>query len=191
MKWLFGTVSDFPASEYDRIRGLLTPSRKVRIESLKHPWDQKRSLTADLLMETLQGGRIEMAPTGQPLLAGGSMHISIAHSGEAVVCAASEDPVGIDIEKIRPMDLAITRHICTPEELCYLFGHTPAEEELTYCEDPVLLQRFFEIWTGKEAYFKQKGTGITNLKSISILPLPRKIILRDGYYITITDKSLR
>lgn len=191
MKWLFGTVSDFPASEYDRIRGLLTPSRKVRIESLKHPWDQKRSLTADLLMETLQGGRIEMAPTGQPLLAGGGMHISIAHSGEAVVCAASEDPVGIDIEKIRPMDLAITRHICTPEELCYLFGHAPAEEELTYCEDPVLLQRFFEIWTGKEAYFKQKGTGITNLKSISILPLPRKIILRDGYCITITDKSLR
>ena len=58
MKWLFGTVSDFPASEYDRIRGLLTPSRKVRIESLKHPWDQKRSLTADLLMETLQKYRV-------------------------------------------------------------------------------------------------------------------------------------
>lgn len=191
MKWIFGTLTEFPQTEYERIRKTLSPSRAARISGLKHPADQHRSLTADLLTEKLllrefgiADARIEMTPQGQPILPGTGLFLSIAHSHKAVVCAVSQDPVGVDIEQIRPMDLAITRHICTREELRYLFGHDPSPEELQLCEDPALLRRFFEIWTGKEAYFKQKGTGITNLKGISILPLPRKIIQNDGYLIT-------
>ena len=192
MKWIYGTVTDFAETEYSRIRKDLTPTRAARIDRLRFHRDQHRSLTGDLLAEKLLAeqfgiadGRLEVSSTGQPLLVGSDLHISIAHCETAVVCAAAEQPVGIDIEKIRPMDLAITRHICTPEEMDYLFGHPPAPEELTLCRDPEILQKFFEIWTAKEAYFKCLGTGITNLLGISILPLSRKIILKDSFIITI------
>ena len=165
MKWLYGTIHDFPQTEYDRIRELLTPSRKVRIENLKSADLQKRSLTGDLLAEKLTGGQIEMALSGQPHLIGSSMHISIAHSGDAVVCAAAETPVGIDIEKIRPTKPGMLQKVCTPEELEY------AQQEES---------RFFEIWTAKEAYFKMKGTGITNFQDINTLSLHRQIFRKDN-----------
>lgn len=193
MKWLYGTLEDFLPEEYDRIQSRLSPSRAQRIAKYKRSQDRIRSLTGDLLAEKLLAESgifdtvIAVASTGQPVLSKGELFISLSHSENAVVCAIAETPVGIDIEKIQPMDLAISRHICTPEEAEYLFGHTPTAADLQRCEDPRILQRFFEIWTGKEAWFKQQGTGITDLRSINILPLPRKTILRDGFFITILD----
>lgn len=191
MEWLYGTPADFSGDEYDRIYATLSPSRAKKIKSLKRPEDRIRSLTGDLLAQKLlaqmgvSNAVLEVAPSGQPVLSGCELFISLSHSEKSVVCAVAETPVGIDIEKIRPVDLAISRHICTAEEAEYLFGHPPCKDDLKLCEDPEILHRFFEIWTGKEAYFKQQGTGITDLRSIHILPLPRKIILKDGFFITV------
>ena len=193
MKWLCATPEDFPWEEFNRIRNRLSPSRAQRIHGLVREQDQFRSLTGDLLAEKLLAEfgiydvPIEVAPSGQPQLPGTGLSVSLSHCQNAVVCALSENPVGIDIEKIRPMDLAISRHICTREEAEYLFGHTPTVADLHITDDPLILRRFFEIWTGKESYFKRLGTGITDLRSVNILPLPRQTILKDDYFITILE----
>ena len=91
-----------------------------------------------------------------------------------------EEPVGIDIERIRPVKEGLCRRVCTPEELAYLQA---APEELS--SDPASLRRFFEIWTGKEAYFKKCGTGITNLRSVNVLSLSRQVHTVEDYILQI------
>lgn len=69
-----------------------------------------------------------------------------------VVCVMDDKPVGIDIENIRPIDLKVAKHVCTDEELIYLFAHTPTEQDFSYTTDQVLLTRFFERWTKKKLF---------------------------------------
>ena len=83
-----------------------------------------------------------------------------------VVCAVDDKPIGIDIEQIRPIDLTVAKRICTDEELLYLFGHTPTDEDFTYTTDTEILTRFFELWTAKEAYGKCMGEGIGSISDI-------------------------
>lgn len=90
--------------------------------------------------------------------------MNISHSGDMVVCAVDDRPVGIDIEQIRPIDLTVAKRICSVEELLYLFGHRPTEQDFTYTTDTEILARFFEIWTAKEAYGKCLGSGIGDIK---------------------------
>lgn len=100
---------------------------------------------------------------GKPYAKYLAVEFNISHLGDMVVCAVDDKPVGIDIEQIRPIDLTIAKRICTDEELLYLFGHTPAEQDFTYTTDTKLLTRFFELWTAKEAYGKLVGVGIKQL----------------------------
>lgn len=195
MKWLYAHIADIPANEYDRLYAALSPSRRARVDRLKQSDDRKRSLAGEWLLKKLLRDAygitdvvLETAPNGRPLLADSALYVSIAHSDGAVVCAVSDTPVGIDIERIRPIDLRLARRVCVAEEAAYLFGHAPTEADMRDTEDVALLTRFFEIWTAKEAYFKRCGTGITELKSVNILPLKRQIFHRDGYLIQIIDE---
>ena len=90
---------------------------------------------------------------GKPYSKNADVQFSVSHSGDAVICAVSDNPVGIDIEKIREVRFGIAQRFATAQELEYIGENT---------------ERFFEIWTLKEAYFKCIGTGLDSLvKNIS------------------------
>ena len=176
MHWSYRDVASFSNNELQRTYSQLSPSRKAHIDRLRPQEDKRRSLAAEILVqELLQSLGITNAvlhrhPNGQPYLTGCDLYVSISHSHQMVACALSADPIGIDIERIKPLDFKICRHLCT-------------EEEKAYCGEN--LHRLFEIWTAKEAYFKKQGTGITDLKSVNILPLPRQYHRTEDYMICI------
>ena len=189
MNWLCRRLEDFSPAQYASAYWQLSADRRSRIDRYRHQEDKQRSLAGVLLAQELatQAGVsdpvVEHLPSGQPVLAGSHLHISIAHSGSLVVCAIGASPVGIDVEKLRPVRAAILRHVCTEDEAAYVLGGgILPPEEIT---DSGMIDRFFEIWTAKEAWFKRAGTGITDMKSINILPLPRQLIRIDGYMIQI------
>lgn len=192
MQWLACKTEDFSREDYARAYENLTPSRKEHIDRFRKAEDRRRSLAGELLAQRLLREKFNVtdavlyrSENGQPALCGCDLFVSIAHCGDMAVCAVSEEPVGIDIERIRPMDLAAARHVCVAEELQYLLEGNPIPEKGTLCEDAVLLRRFYEIWTAKEAYFKKQGTGITNLRSVNILPIKRQIFTLEDYLIQI------
>lgn len=192
MNWLHCSLPDFSDEEYTRAYDALSPSRKQRIDRYKQQSDRLRSLAGELLLRELlrdsfgiTDAVIESAPNGRPLLPNNEIFISIAHCNHMIVCAADDQPVGIDIEQIRPVNLSMARHVCVEDEAIYLFGKEPTQADYCLCEDPDMLHRFFEIWTAKEAYFKKMGTGITNLKSVNVLPLPRQLHHLDDYLVQI------
>lgn len=86
---------------------------------------------------------------GKPILKRGGAFISASHSGDFVLCGISKFPIGVDVEKMRPIDLKVSRRFCS-------------ETELEICKSE---QDFFRIWTLKEAYFKLYGS-VSDIKQI-------------------------
>jgi 4'-phosphopantetheinyl transferase len=88
----------------------------------------------------------------------GQIDINISHADEYVVCAfASSGRVGIDIEKIKPIDVSeIDRHL-TADEL----------ENIRSASDPSM--EFYKIWTSKESIIKADGRGLlVDIKKVLI-----------------------
>ena len=92
-----------------------------------------------------------------------------------MVCFCDE-PVGVDIEKIRDVNLKIKdRFFCTAEK-----------ENIKTNED------FFRIWTAKESYIKYLGTGLhTPLNSFDTGSLDVNFLHLDfnGYHICVCTKN--
>ena len=80
----------------------------------------------------------EQNKTGKPFVKGLPVYFSIIHSGDYAVCAVSDCEIGIDIEKIRTIDLRVADRFATVKEKEYIHN----------CKDG-----FFRICTLKEAYF--------------------------------------
>ena len=88
-------------------------------------------------------------PWGRPQLPGGP-EFNLSHSGELVVCAVAPatTALGVDVERIRPLDLADFRS-------CFLPG-----EWRQISADPDPLARFHWLWTAKESVAKAEGLGL-------------------------------
>ena len=117
---------------------------------------------------------------------------NISHSEEMVVCAISDKPVGIDGEMIRPIGTNILRKLCTDIDLKYILGSNRVSISIPNNFDDQQLYGFYEVWTAKEAYFKCIGTGIKNLKSVSMDELvgKRKMYQIENYIITIVQTDI-
>lgn len=191
MHWCVRDLSSVSHQELEEAYASLSPSRKEHIDRLRKNEDKHRSLAAQLLVQQLlrdhygiHTAQLHRKSNGQPYLTGCELYVSISHSGNKIACAVSEEPVGIDIERIHPTNLNICRHLCVPEEAQYILGDG-IQEKTGVWEDPEVLRRLFEIWTAKEACFKKAGTGITDLKSVNVLPLPRQIYQIEDYILQI------
>lgn len=181
MKWKICRTCDFTQQEYAAVYEQLSPSRKAHIDAFSNAAARQNSLAGELLLRRLlsEAGITavpERLPSGQPVLSGSDLHVSISHCDDRVVCAVSSEAVGIDIEKIRPIRPGMMERVCTAEELRYVRSGNETE-------------RFFEVWTAKEAYFKMVGTGITNLQAISILTLSRQVFRQEDYLIQIVYEA--
>ena len=101
---------------------------------------------------------------GKPYIAGYEQwHFSITHTAGMIGIAASDEPVGIDAEKICSADLQIAKRFFTDQENLRIEN----SENKDRC--------FFEIWTKKEAYLKYTGKGLhTPLQSFDVFELAHK-----------------
>ncbi|HKO54622.1 MAG TPA: 4'-phosphopantetheinyl transferase superfamily protein [Thermoanaerobaculia bacterium] len=109
-----------------------------------------------LLRHVLGEVEVERGEGGKPRLASGELHFNISHSGELVAVAIAMEPVGIDVEEIRP----------TRELLAIARRFFSAEEARRVEQDA---DQFFRVWTAKEAIVKAIGSGVfDNLRSFTV-----------------------
>ncbi|HEV2393476.1 MAG TPA: 4'-phosphopantetheinyl transferase superfamily protein [Verrucomicrobiae bacterium] len=107
---------------------------------------------------------------GKPCLAkstgGDNLEFNLAHSEDVALLAVTRTfPVGIDVERIRPMPDAaeLVARFFSPRESA-IFRGLPSEEQSS---------AFFSLWTRKEALLKATGEGIGHLLNqveVSFLP---------------------
>ena len=171
MKWYKYDIRNFAEKEFGKWYALMSKERQRKVDSLKLSDAKKQTVAGEMLVKTQLAKLLEISPesiniytdkNGKPYAENCSFNFSISHSENIVVCAIDKAPIGIDIEKIRPINLKVAKRICNNEELNYLFGHMLTEEDFKITTNPQILNRFFEIWTGKEAYGKFIGSGLKN-----------------------------
>lgn len=81
--------------------------------------------------------------TGSPFIENSDLNVSISHSHGIAVASVSQNPIGIDIEKVNPKKISVLKHI------------TPSMDQSVM--DASILTIF---WTFKEALSKALKTGI-------------------------------
>lgn len=180
MKWLFAKTSDLTQEDYIQTYNLLSPSRKEHITRMKKQEDKARSLAASYLIQKLLKDNdcdnylLKNAENGMPYLEGSDLFVSISHSAEGVVCAISETPVGIDIEKIKPVKDKFIKYVCNDKEQTYVFK-----------DSDKVFERFFDIWTAKEAYCKKHNMHLGDIPTIDTTTFDKQFYTIEDFLITI------
>lgn len=120
---------------------------------------QLRNILSSLTAVSPSALTFESLPDGKPFLREGP-HFNLSHSEDRALLAVAPFAVGIDVERVRPIEReSIARRYFTAEE----------QEEMRKAADP--LRRFFEIWTAKEAALKCTGEGLRSLKAVKLAGL--------------------
>jgi len=101
-------------------------------------------------------GKLEKRENGAPIPCKG-IHWSISHKSEAVGGVVSPNPVGIDIETIRPVTEAVYRRVADETEWGLSSNHS--------------LETFFRFWTAKEAVIKAVGIGFAGMRKCRVVDI--------------------
>lgn len=155
---------DLDCPPLDSDWSVLSNEETLRARRFVYPVDRDRYVRAHATMRTLLGGYlgIEAARINFSTLAYGkpqlepapdapSFHFNLTHSNNIAALAISRDYLlGIDVERIRPIDSDIAEHHFSAHELLIL-GGLPAS---------LWLAAFYRCWTSKEALLKGEGMGL-------------------------------
>ena len=148
------------AAVFEKRLAAVSPERRQKVMAQKSPEDKRRSLCAalalDACLRTVGLRECEQTyitePHGRPSLAAHpEWYFSLSHSGEYAVCALSNAPVGVDVEKYRPIRAeALAKRYFSADEAETLAALSGKEQE----------RYFFARWTAKESVLKARGVGL-------------------------------
>lgn len=125
---------------------------------------RQQSLAAYLLLK--KGLRMEYGIQENPILAFTAdgkpfienrpdIHFNLSHSKTVALCAISEQPVGADVEVVRPVSAQLIDYTMNKEERAWIRNSQNPDEA------------FMTLWTRKEAVLKLTGEGIRkDLKNV-------------------------
>ena len=156
--------------------------RLQKVESLKKEADKIRSVAAFLLLErALQDLGIPFVPEfayedfGKPYLPGYPVHFSLSHTKNAVACAVSDCPIGVDVQEKVEYSPRLADRICSDAERTALENAKDKDVALT------------ALWTKKEALAKCNGKGLG--ERFSSLEEGVFTLRRPGYCLSVTEEN--
>ena len=137
----------------------VSEQRREKVLKYKFSAGREQSLRAYMLLQRLlkeEYGIIEPPvfrelENGKPVIVGHEdIHFNMSHCKYAVACAVSNEPVGIDVERImEKVNDDLAKYVLSDEEL----------KDLT----PL---KFTRLWTMKESVVKLTGRGITGTEQL-------------------------
>ncbi len=180
----FLNTENLDSSAFSSAFEKMSDDRKKETLALVSENKRKQKIAADMLCRQMLANADGINPeniifgkasNGKPYARNSDFRFSISHCGNLVICAVSKKEIGIDIEKIRDIRLKAAEKFASKNELEYI-GNIP--------------ERFFEIWTLKEAFFKCKGTGLgADIKNVSFEIDGKNITCSENGYELCFDNS--
>ncbi len=184
MVYIFENLSVCTAAWLEEREKALPAWRRAKVEGLKKTEDKVRSVVAFLLLErALQDRGISPVPEfnyedrGKPYFAGYPVHFSLSHTKDAVACAVSDSPIGVDVQEKRAFSSRLADRICSEEEKAALSRAENPDEMLT------------ALWTKKEALAKKTGKGLG--ENFSTIEGEVFTLRRPGYCLSVTEENPR
>lgn len=143
--------------DFSIYKDLVSEIRYQKLCKLKREEDIRLSLGVELLLSEYLGRKPEyyIDEYGKPQ--GEEIYFSFSHSGNVAVCAVSNNPVGVDVEKIRSVNIDVAKkRFCKSEYQNIITSQDPED-------------KFLEYWVKKESYLKAVGKGIKEgLDSVNV-----------------------
>lgn len=146
------------------VENYLSPEEQLRADRFILPQDKARFILAHNGLRKILGKYIHELPqeiifekssSGKPYLKNHTqIQFNLSHSENMILCAISQNPVGIDVEYTnKNIDyLALSKRFFSPKEYELIFSENNLENKKNL---------FFKLWTEKEAYYKTLGMGIS------------------------------
>lgn len=143
------------AEGYDSVSTL----RREKVDRCRFDKDKRLSLGCAMLLDfalssngiPLCDADIKIGEQGKPYFDYPSVHFSLSHSEDFVVCALSEEEIGTDVEKVKPIDLDIAKRFFSKDEYMHIMSFDNENDRTN---------EFFRIWTVKESFVKAIGLGL-------------------------------
>jgi 4'-phosphopantetheinyl transferase len=164
--WLAPVAPAYEAAQLAAYETLLNDTERARWRRFLYAADRQRFLVGRAFMRTVlaeclghenpAGLEFACGPHGKPELSGlhaGRLHFNLSHTDAMLVLAVDRrHAVGVDVE-------AVTRRV---EILALAERYFAAHEyeELRDLDAPAQRERFFALWTLKEAWLKARGLGL-------------------------------
>ena len=135
----------------------ISEQRREQAVKFKHELGQRLCVLAYQLLKQglreaygIEGNpQFEYNEHGKPAIVGHpEIFFNFSHCKEAVLCAISEQPVGVDVESVRSFNDSLVHYTMNEDEI----------REIETAEDRAVA--FIRLWTMKEAALKLEGTGI-------------------------------
>ena len=166
--------------EVDSLLQILDPEERARAARFKFPAHRNQFIISRALLRRALGRylrieacevRFRTTANGKPELAtnndfhSADLRFNLSHTeGVTVFAIARHRQMGVDVERIRTdtnaMELA--ERFFSPPEVQWLRSQPVSER----------IPAFFSCWTGKEAYIKAHGEGLSmSLSSFGVLPV--------------------
>lgn len=174
---------------FSKLLKLILKEKQRQIKRFHFAIDKKLSLYAELLVRIMACQilgidnveiKFDKLEYGKPYIKNyPDFHYNITHTRNAVVVAISDNPIGVDIERIRKAELIIANRFFVTNEQTYINQIIDEADK-----------RFFEVWTKKEAYIKYIGKGLSMpLNSFNVLDetisQQMKSFVKDDYIISV------
>ena len=153
---IFDDMTQCSEQEVARLLPLVSAQRREQALRFTHLFGQYCCLKSyEMLMQLLASTPYNLHPTpsflyneyGAPSIEDGP-YFSISHCKSGIAVAVSNQPIGIDIETVRPLKVDLVKKTMNPLE----------QEAILSAPQPDWA--FTRLWTRKEAFLKMKGTGI-------------------------------
>lgn len=172
--------------DFNKLMNFIAKDKQEKVRKFINRENALQMLVADILIRGIVCKKLriknnnivfEINDYGKPFLRGiNDFQFNISHSGEWVLCAYDNTPIGIDIEKVvKPFDLNIAKCFFPEEEYRDILEKNKEERD----------RYFFALWTVKESYFKAKGTGLSELmKSITFKIINNENILMNPRFLS-------
>ena len=156
---------DQPSDRLDEFAVLLSPDEDARAKRFRFEHDRRRFTVCRAVLRRLLARELTMdarevnivyGPHGKPSLGsdgGRALCFNVSHSDGHALVALAPSEVGVDIERIRPVD-----DLGRLAETAFSLAE---RAELLALPEPQQLRGFFNCWTRKEAYIKASGEGLS------------------------------
>lgn len=162
----------------------LSPERQAYVSKFTRASDYQRSVLGGALVQHMLQDRLGREKTdfdiirnayGKPYLKDyDDLHFNVSHSGDWIVGAIGNQPVGIDVEKIGNVNMEIAKRFFHSTEYNALMACSGISDQLSL---------FYDLWTLKESYIKAVGKGLS-------LPLDSFVLVQqDGEWAPVISEK--
>ncbi|MCQ2521633.1 MAG: 4'-phosphopantetheinyl transferase superfamily protein [Lachnospiraceae bacterium] len=158
--------------EWEKAREVLPSYRIERIMRFAKDGDKARGILAGLLLQygyrdytghvTAELPEVSYGVHEKPFFVGKeNVQFNLSHSGNYVVCAFSEYPIGVDVQEIKPLKEHFIKRVYSEEEQAYVRSQPASVQNDAY----------MRLYAFKEALVKYTGEGMSrHFAELYVLP---------------------